>query len=330
LVSHRLSPRQVASVGSFATTSACLIQSGERTNLQAKKFISRSTFQSSVVKALQATAFSVCRLVAHRRTSTPNRGLFHHHPPLDPVRLCGVDMTLSVMARAASSSLGDMASHVTPQERQLFRQSAFLADGHIQRVAAIVRRMLIPPNHPVALKHREGSELCSRQLPNRQRSAVQKVVSTSCGSWLIIPPSAQVTLYIWKPPKTTDRATSPAQMTPAARIASDIWRRLGQAELLGARLGEETLTDLLVLDMLPRRMMNAFSIHHPTKQHESLIGADMLLCIRYPDGSGRRLALQAKKLYTTGRYNALGPGTYQTDRLDRFARWWGAVPAYLL
>jgi len=119
-------------------------------------------------------------------------------------------------------------------------------------------------------------------------------------------------------------------MTPAARIASDIWRRLGQAELLGARLGEETLTDLLVLDMLPRRMMNAFSIHHPTKQHESLIGADMLLCIRYPDGSGRRLALQAKKLYTTGRYNALGPGTYQTDRLDRFARWWGAVPAYLL
>ena len=123
-------------------------------------------------------------------------------------------------------------------------------------------------------------------------------------------------------------------MTPAERIASDTWRRLGQADLLGARLGEETLTDLLVLDMLPHRRVNAFSIHHPTKQKESLFGADLLLWIRYPCGSGRRLALQAKKLYPTGRYSALAhkdaSGTCQIDVLDRFARWWGAVPAYLL
>ena len=69
------------------------------------------------------------------------------------------------------------------------------------------------------------------------------------------------------------------QMTPAERIASDTWRRLGQADLLGARLGEETFTDLLVLDMLPHRSMNAFCIHHPTKPQESLIGADLLICI---------------------------------------------------
>ena len=123
-------------------------------------------------------------------------------------------------------------------------------------------------------------------------------------------------------------------MTPAERIASDTWRRLGQADLLGARLGEETLTDLLVLDMLPHRSTNAFSIHHPAKSQESLIGADLLVCIRYPSGSGRRLALQAKKLYSTGRYGALNhkdiSGTYQIDKLDKFARWWGAVPAYLL
>ena len=123
-------------------------------------------------------------------------------------------------------------------------------------------------------------------------------------------------------------------MTPAERIASDTWRRLGQADLLGARLGEETLTDLLVLDMLPHRRMNAFSIHHPTKPQESLFGADLLLCIRYPCGTGRRLALQAKKLYPNGRYGALrhkdASGTFQIDKLDRFARWWGAVPAYLL
>ena len=123
-------------------------------------------------------------------------------------------------------------------------------------------------------------------------------------------------------------------MTPAERIASDTWRRLGQADLLGARLGEETLTDLLVLDMLPHHRMNAFSIHHPTKPQESLFGADLLLCIRYPCGTGRRLALQAKKLYPNGRYGALrhkdASGTLQIDKLDRFARWWGAVPAYLL
>ncbi len=123
-------------------------------------------------------------------------------------------------------------------------------------------------------------------------------------------------------------------MTPAERIASDTWRRLGQADLLGARLGEETLTDLLVLDMLPHRSMNAFSIHHPAKPQESLIGADLLICIRYLGGLGRRLALQAKKLYPTGRYDALDhkdtSGTRQIDKLDRFARSWGAIPAYLL
>ena len=123
-------------------------------------------------------------------------------------------------------------------------------------------------------------------------------------------------------------------MTPAERIASDTWRRLAQADLLGAHLGEETLTDLLVLDMLPHRSTNAFSIRHPTKLQEFLIGADMLICIRYPGGYGRRLALQAKKLYPTGRYDALDhkdtSGTRQIDKLDRFARWWGAVPAYLL
>ena len=86
--------------------------------------------------------------------------------------------------------------------------------------------------------------------------------------------------------------------------------------------------------MLPHRRMNAFSIYHPTKPQEALIGADLLLCIRYAGRPGRRLALQAKKLYPTGRYGALthndASGTRQIDKLDRFARRWGAVPAYLL
>ena len=123
-------------------------------------------------------------------------------------------------------------------------------------------------------------------------------------------------------------------MTPAERIASDTWRRLGQAESIGARLGEETLTDLLILDMLPHQRTNGFRIKHPTKGEEYVCGADLLLLIRYAGGSGRRLALQAKKLYPSGRYEALNhtdkSGSRQIDKLDRFARRWGAVPVYLL
>ena len=123
-------------------------------------------------------------------------------------------------------------------------------------------------------------------------------------------------------------------MTPAERIASDTWRRLGQADSLGARLGEETLTDLLILDMVPHQTTNGFRIDHPTKTQEYVWGADLLLFIRYAVGSGGRFALQAKKLYPSGRYGALAytdaAGHRQIDKLDRFARGWGAVPVYLL
>ena len=71
-------------------------------------------------------------------------------------------------------------------------------------------------------------------------------------------------------------------MTPAERIASDTWRRLGHAGALKARLGEETLTDLLILDMLPHQRTNGFWIHHPTRTQEHVFGADLLLWIRYP------------------------------------------------
>ena len=39
-------------------------------------------------------------------------------------------------------------------------------------------------------------------------------------------------------------------MTPAERVADRTWTMLGQAKELRVRFGEETLTDLLVLDML--------------------------------------------------------------------------------
>ena len=123
-------------------------------------------------------------------------------------------------------------------------------------------------------------------------------------------------------------------MTPAARISSDTWRRLGRAHLLGARLGEETLTDLLALEMLHFQNSNAFRVFHPTRHQESCWGADLLVWIRRRSGLSRFLAIQAKKLYPNGSYTALNhhvsPGVRQIDLLDAFAHQYRAIPLYLL
>lgn len=123
-------------------------------------------------------------------------------------------------------------------------------------------------------------------------------------------------------------------MTPAAKISSDTWRRLARAHLLRARLGEETLTDLLVLEMLHYQKSNAFQVIHPTRLRESRWGADLLVWIRGRKGLSQFLAIQAKKLYPDGHYKALNhhvsPGVRQIDLLDAFARQYRAIPLYLL
>ena len=123
-------------------------------------------------------------------------------------------------------------------------------------------------------------------------------------------------------------------MTPAAKISSDTWRRLARAHFLGARLGEETLTDLLVLEMLQFQNSNAFRVYHPTRREESWCGADLLVWIRRRNGLSRFLAIQAKKLYPNGNYKALNhhvsPGVRQIDLLDAFAHQYRAIPLYLL
>ena len=123
-------------------------------------------------------------------------------------------------------------------------------------------------------------------------------------------------------------------MTPAAKIASDTWRRLSRAHHLGARLGEETLTDLLVLEMLNFQKSNAFRVVHPTRHDESRWGADLLVWIRRNNGLNRFLAIQAKKLYPNGNYKTLNhhvrPGVRQIDLLNAFALTYHAIPLYLL
>ena len=122
-------------------------------------------------------------------------------------------------------------------------------------------------------------------------------------------------------------------MTPAEYVAQRTWNTLAHAQALRARLGEETLTDLLMLDMLPHRRVKSFWLWSTTKHAEAQIGADLLVVVRHPTGLWSRLALQAKKLYPNNNYRTLNSGQKckaQFKKLERFARQQHALPVYLL
>ena len=122
-------------------------------------------------------------------------------------------------------------------------------------------------------------------------------------------------------------------MTPPEKVAQRTWDWLAQGHALGARLGEETLTDLLLLDMLPHQRSRAFHLYPPTKAEEAQCGADLLLSVRYATGRWARFAIQAKKLYPEDVYRTLNPGKRclgQLRRLERFARTFHALPLYIL
>ena len=122
-------------------------------------------------------------------------------------------------------------------------------------------------------------------------------------------------------------------MTPAEHVAERTWSTLRRAKQLRARFGEETLTDLLVLDMLPYQHIKGFWLDPLTKHHEGRYGADLLVAVRHQTGNGSLLALQAKKLYPDDRYQMLNRVTESRDQLDKlegFARQFRARPLYLL
>lgn len=144
-------------------------------------------------------------------------------------------------------------------------------------------------------------------------------------------------------------------MTPAERISSDTWNRLQQSLTLYVRLGEETLTDLLLLDLKAQSIYRVYVFQSP-KWHEALFGTDLEIFVREQDGSTYLYAIQAKKIdhrksnhpgwpsiatrpsaassTPSGRYTQLGKtnssGTLQLDLLESYAKKVGAVPCYLL
>ena len=135
------------------------------------------------------------------------------------------------------------------------------------------------------------------------------------------------------PPLGRLLGTDAVNMTPAERVAQRTWSTLGRARQLRARFGEETLTDLLVLDMLPHQRARGFWLRSTTKHAEAWCGADLFVAVRHPTRRWSRFALQAKKLYPTDEYPLLNGGSKcisQLDKLERFARQLHALPLYLL
>ena len=123
-------------------------------------------------------------------------------------------------------------------------------------------------------------------------------------------------------------------MTPAERVAERAWSTLGRAKDLRVRFGEETLTDLLVLDMLPHQRARGFWLRPTTRRAEASCGADLFVAVRHPTGRWSRFALQAKKLYPDDdKYrmlNRVQESIDQLARLEQFARQLHALPLYLL
>lgn len=123
-------------------------------------------------------------------------------------------------------------------------------------------------------------------------------------------------------------------MYPAEQIAVDTWERLKHSRDLQVRLGEETLTDLLALDFT-RSMKCRVKLLQCSKAQESEKGTDLEIRIHVGGDQAYVLAVQAKKLGRTGRYDHLNAkakrsGCNQIDILECYSKGVSAIPLYLL
>ena len=124
------------------------------------------------------------------------------------------------------------------------------------------------------------------------------------------------------------------EKTPTELIAEDKWRRVKESWDHGVRLGEETLIDLLILDFM-RFKPSHYKLFQINKKEESRIGADLEIRLHAGENQAAVFAVQAKKLYQSGRYERLNAkvkssGSSQIDILEMYSESVGALPLYLL
>ena len=122
-----------------------------------------------------------------------------------------------------------------------------------------------------------------------------------------------------------------------AMLSRDIWERLRDVKALppanSVRLGEETITDLLMLD-LNRQGLTSATFTQTPKHREATRGTDFECWLGSDHTGWLRLAVQAKKLnLRSERYANLkhkSKGGRQIDRLERYAASNEAIPLYCL
>ena len=124
------------------------------------------------------------------------------------------------------------------------------------------------------------------------------------------------------------------EKTSTELIAEDTWRRVKESWDHGVRLGEETLTDLLILDFM-RFKPSHYKLFQINKKEEVRIGADLEIRLHAEKNQAAVFAVQAKKLYQSGRYECLNAkvkssGSSQMDILEMYSESVGALPLYLL
>lgn len=122
-------------------------------------------------------------------------------------------------------------------------------------------------------------------------------------------------------------------------LAEATWERLRQARRLNVSQGEETITDLVALEIARHGDSSAGTTHilkYP-RAVENQTGADYYWAIGHQSLGWYRLAIQAKRIDHAGSENYLslakkaqGDTVLQADALDQFARQQRAWPGYVL
>lgn len=116
-------------------------------------------------------------------------------------------------------------------------------------------------------------------------------------------------------------------------LSEDTWQRLHDAHDLEVRFGEETITDLLLLDLRRRQPRSAEFVQTP-KSKEAHSGTDFEWWLGSDRVGWVRFAVQSKRIdLRSGRYSGLNhavAGVPQIDLLENYASKNDATPIYCL
>ena len=118
-------------------------------------------------------------------------------------------------------------------------------------------------------------------------------------------------------------------------LAEDTWERLRDAKALSVRFGEETITDLMMLEIV-RQAFPSIVVDPTSKRKESLSGTDFELWLGSDRSGWVRLAVQAKKLHlASGNYRGFNhkvghAKALQINLLENYAQANDAIPLYCL